>query len=140
MVLYVHRLAHGLPTLPERNNACIAAYETLPVRLKQQAPGCAVIDILGDLRGDQPRQIGTQPGDQAGRDHAAGGQRIRRWRRGERVRIDVASGVERGDERLLASLCIGIVDGIERSEEHTSELQSLMRNQYAVFCLKKKKK
>src|SRR3546814_4822503 len=27
----------------------------------------------------------------------------------------------------------------ERSEEHTSELQSLMRNSYAVFCLKKTK-
>src|SRR3546814_969698 len=27
-----------------------------------------------------------------------------------------------------------------RSEEHTSELQSLMRNSYAVFCLKKKTK
>src|SRR3546814_6544734 len=32
------------------------------------------------------------------------------------------------------------VDGVRlRSEEHTSELQSLMRNSYAVFCLKKKK-
>src|SRR3546814_6311348 len=30
-------------------------------------------------------------------------------------------------------------DGMERSEEHTSELQSLMRISYAVFCLKKKK-
>src|SRR3546814_6787613 len=28
--------------------------------------------------------------------------------------------------------------GPNRSEEHTSELQSLMRNSYAVFCLKKK--
>src|SRR3546814_12750858 len=28
----------------------------------------------------------------------------------------------------------------QRSEEHTSELQSLMRNSYAVFCLKKKQK
>src|SRR3546814_10431746 len=27
---------------------------------------------------------------------------------------------------------------LKRSEEHTSELQSLMRNSYAVFCLKKK--
>src|SRR3546814_7209090 len=27
---------------------------------------------------------------------------------------------------------------IERSEEHTSEIQSIMRNSYAVFCLKKK--
>src|SRR3546814_2929001 len=30
--------------------------------------------------------------------------------------------------------------GTHRSEEHTSELQSLMRISYAVFCLKKKKK
>src|SRR3546814_14042559 len=29
--------------------------------------------------------------------------------------------------------------GVDRSEEHTSELQSLMRISYAVFCLKKKK-
>src|SRR3546814_1798638 len=31
-------------------------------------------------------------------------------------------------------------DDLERSEEHTSELQSLMRITYAVFCWKKKKK
>src|SRR3546814_1872530 len=30
--------------------------------------------------------------------------------------------------------------GLERSEEHTSELQSLMRTSYAVICLKKKNK
>src|SRR3546814_1628443 len=34
---------------------------------------------------------------------------------------------------------IGIVVGQERSEEHTSELQSIMRISYAVFCLTKKK-
>src|SRR3546814_9732487 len=34
----------------------------------------------------------------------------------------------------------GAVAGRRRSEEHTSELQSLMRISYAVFCLKKKKK
>src|SRR3546814_7870685 len=33
-----------------------------------------------------------------------------------------------------------IIRAVERSEEHTSELQSLMRISYAVFCLKKKKK
>src|SRR3546814_8407561 len=34
----------------------------------------------------------------------------------------------------------GMRDGrVPRSEEHTSELQSLMRISYAVFCLKKKK-
>src|SRR3546814_1122080 len=30
-----------------------------------------------------------------------------------------------------------VIEGLERSEEHTSELQSLMRISYAVFCLKK---
>src|SRR3546814_6242276 len=38
-----------------------------------------------------------------------------------------------GCTQLPAAFCI-------RSEEHTSELQSLMRISYAVFCLKKKKK
>src|SRR3546814_1359087 len=32
----------------------------------------------------------------------------------------------------------GVPVDARRSEEHTSELQSLMRNSYAVFCLKKK--
>src|SRR3546814_6035793 len=40
---------------------------------------------------------------------------------------------------LLACDPCGIALG-QRSEEHTSELQSLMRISYAVFCLKKKKK
>src|SRR3546814_5565853 len=34
---------------------------------------------------------------------------------------------------------LGMHDIVARSEEHTSELQSLMRISYAVFCLKKKK-
>src|SRR3546814_4055903 len=42
-----------------------------------------------------------------------------------------------GAEGAVGSLEIG--PG-QRSEEHTSELQSLMRRSYAVFCLKKKKK
>src|SRR3546814_8878557 len=35
---------------------------------------------------------------------------------------------------------LGHRPAVHRSEEHTSELQSLMRISYAVFCLKKKKK
>src|SRR3546814_5781143 len=38
---------------------------------------------------------------------------------------------------VLAELVVGL-PSIDRSEEHTSELQSLMRISYAVFCLKKK--
>src|SRR3546814_5754681 len=40
---------------------------------------------------------------------------------------------------LVRHLLAAIVDIFLRSEEHTSELQSLMRISYAVFCLKKKK-
>src|SRR3546814_10638065 len=55
---------------------------------------------------------------------------------------------QRALERLVGRLGDGLEHGrrptfgqrMERSEEHTSELQSLMRNSYAVFCLKKKKK
>src|SRR3546814_5021639 len=38
-----------------------------------------------------------------------------------------------------AAAAVSTRDGLARSEEHTSELQSLMRISYAVFCLKKKK-
>src|SRR3546814_3365669 len=37
------------------------------------------------------------------------------------------------------SATVKMPSGLNRSEEHTSELQSLMRISYAVFCLKKKK-
>src|SRR3546814_5609624 len=40
---------------------------------------------------------------------------------------------------LVPELRVELIDSSCRSEEHTSELQSLMRNSYAVFCLKKKK-
>src|SRR3546814_9609271 len=43
-------------------------------------------------------------------------------------------------QRLVTEYCWGAVWGRDgRSEEHKSELQSLMRISYAVFCLKKKK-
>src|SRR3546814_6858288 len=43
--------------------------------------------------------------------------------------------LDRGVRQLLYTYDMGD----NRSEEHTSELQSLMRSSYAVFCLKKKK-
>src|SRR3546814_9162039 len=48
-------------------------------------------------------------------------------------------GVERQRARLRPHLGVNRVTDDRRSEEHTSELQSLMRISYAVFCLKKKK-
>src|SRR3546814_8669543 len=45
-----------------------------------------------------------------------------------------------GDRPLHPLRAAPLPDRTGRSEEHTSELQSLMRISYAVFCLKKKKK
>src|SRR3546814_5834187 len=50
-------------------------------------------------------------------------------RRRNRLVVQMASAAE----QLAANIDLG------RSEEHTSELQSLMSTSYAVFCLKKKK-
>src|SRR3546814_2365697 len=57
----------------------------------------------------------------------------------EHVRnADIALDIGEGAPELVSG-AIAQDDQITRSEEHTSELQSLMRTSYAVFCLKKKK-
>src|SRR3546814_6456950 len=61
--------------------------------------------------------------------------------------LEASGGIERMNAELTRRTEAGVrrprpVAGIAlavRSEEHTSELQSLMRISYAVFCLKKKK-
>src|SRR3546814_10784535 len=56
---------------------------------------------------------------------------------GVAIMLPVAVGF--GGTAAIACLA-GVYYGSMRSEEHTSELQSLMRISYAVFCLKKKQK
>src|SRR3546814_1286897 len=51
------------------------------------------------------------------------------------IAIDIMGQIDSETTRMGGEICS--VPG--RSEEHTSELQSLMRISYAVFCLKKKK-
>src|SRR3546814_2522824 len=82
------------------------------------------------------------------RSHAISG-RQQEWRRrpDRRQRLDPASEGEgavrergAGFRRAERSREAKGVQARRRSEEHTSELQSLMRISYAVFCLKKKNK
>src|SRR3546814_5580994 len=54
------------------------------------------------------------------------------------TKADFALASELQSAEQAAALCDDKIDA--RSEEHTSELQSLMRISYAVFCLKKKTK
>src|SRR3546814_7437027 len=74
------------------------------------------------------RGIANHPADcVAGRDRA----KILPWLQG-----DVGNFPGRREHVIDGTVAIGI--DLHRSEEHTSELQSLMRISYAVFCLKKK--
>src|SRR3546814_3597797 len=57
--------------------------------------------------------------------------------KGQTIGGRAAWGREALDTHGLVRLSEGLA--AERSEEHTSELQSLMRISYAVFCLKKKR-
>src|SRR3546814_6664446 len=62
-------------------------------------------------------------------------------RRLEAALVPVAAGHDMGAVADVERVAGGVrahPDVVARSEEHTSELQSLMRISYAVFCLKKK--
>src|SRR3546814_5119739 len=74
----------------------------------------------------------------------------------DEARNELAAAQRKGEFQRAGELTYGVIPDLERqlveaeeqdssantmrSEEHTSELQSLMRISYAVFCLKKKKK
>src|SRR3546814_6237030 len=57
---------------------------------------------------------------------------------GLRSRLRVHSPIWLSQRRIALGFCARDDARQRRSEEHTSELQSLMRISYAVFCLKKK--
>src|SRR3546814_6014701 len=67
---------------------------------------------------------------------------VRRARPQAKIADYVSAPVDRiaaaNGDTARAALAAGLIDKIGRSEEHTSELQSLMHISYAVFVLKKK--
>src|SRR3546814_2099268 len=102
-------------------------------------------DLYGTERSKRPVEISANPlwGESASRTRAASISPQRRH-------LDLEFHLRLDQRAHEASCCRPDIseyfsqhwpDGIPvRSEEHTSELQSLMRISYAVFCLKKKKK
>src|SRR3546814_4422611 len=56
---------------------------------------------------------------------------------GPEEQLDIPEGIE-NNPQALDDYLDGVFEKYPRSEEHTSELQSLMRNSYAVFCVTKK--
>src|SRR3546814_3202661 len=86
--------------------------------------------LFRSLGADRPR-----PGRAGAADGGRKGLARRLPRAGAR---DVGPAGRYGDDRLVEKRDAADF-GVTRSEEHTSELQSLMRISYAVFCLQKKK-
>src|SRR3546814_1657699 len=92
---------------------------------------------------DGAKTLRIQGAAQAGHDHAPDQRGIAEAHFGlGGVDIDVdlqrRDVQEEGDDRMPVPRQHVGIGAAHRSEEHTSELQSLMRNSYAVFCLKKK--
>src|SRR3546814_8194516 len=88
------------------------------------------------------REAAGRPGGEAAGIHPASANAPRnaaiRWLTAPtRPSCQSAGRMARADPSPLRGRGYG---GLARSEEHTSELQSLMRISYAVFCLKKKKR
>src|SRR3546814_9714870 len=94
----------------------------LDAALDRLDPGIAEEDEVGEADRDEPLRQPLLLGDAI---EVGGVPQLRRLvlQRRDQMRMGVTERVHRN-----------------RSEEHTSELQSLMRISYAVFCLKKKKK
>src|SRR3546814_1034847 len=99
----------------------------------------AVVLLAADVHGvvERLHRIGVGSVGQAA-EHARHGQAdvARILRCAERLPLGVFDGVEDLGQVARTGQFGEVVEA--RSEEHTSELQSLMRISYAVFCLKKK--
>src|SRR3546814_3493638 len=112
-----------------------------PVGIEQERRGAAVgeAEVVAG-RPFAPGHVPVEPGVR-GVEHRA--------RIGDAARVAVGLGAQaveddfllrRGNVVVEVPVHAAYLERGARSEEHTSELQSLMRNSYAVFCLKKKKK
>src|SRR3546814_1799073 len=96
--------------------------------------GAKADDKLVPVRSDRLRRNGVAGAVSADRLRLVDLQR-------DAPRHRLAPGDQRRDPEIFVGEQLQIVERAwdDRSEEHTSELQSLMRISYAVFCLKKKK-
>src|SRR3546814_2624553 len=108
----MHRAAHAVADRPHAVDAGVAVFVDLD--------HAALVELHAGAIGQQAAARGAA----ADRDQ----QLVERDRL-----LAVLVGV--GDDHFLL---LALAGDFGRSEEHTSELQSLMRNSYAVFCLKKK--
>src|SRR3546814_8872453 len=102
----------------------------MPLRERFIAAKSSLLENIAIAAGSEAKQLGTLAGELLQLGEGAGN--IFELRQAELAAETDAEVVLENSRRFSAELAA------ERSEEHTSELQSLMRISYAVFCLKKK--
>src|SRR3546814_7058156 len=135
-------MAHSFPTL--RSSDLVhdegeAAVELLELLLSGE---CGLALRLGDiacrLLADGPQQVEILPVQVRHHGRSFQQQKARQpFQVDERHDQPCAAVIQQPFGRTAAKARVFAVF-VQRSEEHTSELQSLMRISYAVFCLKKK--
>src|SRR3546814_10161657 len=105
------------------------------VQNRAPAQQCGFLEHQAGKIGGPGNRIGTDP-DRPGTGAGQTGNNL------QQRRLAATARTKKRDElsRIDMQVQIGKRRYSPRSEEHTSELQSLMRISYAVFCLKKKKK
>src|SRR3546814_3233596 len=131
--------AGGTASFARFNTLDAQGYVTVPL-----APGLNARLAVRGVRGDGWQQSYTR-NDSLGRQRMLQGRFLLDWQASDRLRLSLNLNgfIDDGDMQagqLLAVVPLFGAFASTRSEEHTSELQSLMRISYAVFCFKKKKK
>src|SRR3546814_1356264 len=99
----------------------------------------ARVGLRGERACEQAQGGGEEEGVLRHRIGPASAWRFRVSATGRNAGVDDATTTQSAPARTAPKFS-ALQHGDSRSEEHTSELQSLMRISYAVFCLKKKKK
>src|SRR3546814_7581828 len=90
---------------------------------------CSDLAVPGPVPPGSAGQGSLEASNRVGQDEFSG---LRSYQRGDTARAIHWKSLPKSPQPMVKQF--------QRSEEHTSELQSLMRISYAVFCLKKKKR
>src|SRR3546814_3623119 len=115
MLCYVYLFFFLMIRRPPRSTRTDTLFPYTTLFRSESLPEAAAIPVDAVVDGSEVTQTVAAAGD-------------------ENSTIDLNLAIDLGGDST-----VGVGDADQRSEEHTSELQSLMRISYAVFCWKKKK-
>src|SRR3546814_3884487 len=121
--------------IPKQNRRFVSARDDLVVQCRGDVLGDAMKRLPARIRRAAARNVEVigKRARSGGQQHCGGQQALNHVRLSGKL-VFIYGGRRTEDNSAATAVAL------TRSEEHTSELQSLMRISYAVFCLKKKKR